>query len=313
MTLSVSAIRDEAEGIRSFDLQEPDGAALPPVEAGAHLRVEVTLPSGRTARRHYSLLGDPQDRHRYRIAVRLELAGRGGSRYLHQCVHVGSRLRVEGPDNAFTLHDAPHTVLIAGGIGITPILSMVRALARHGRSYEVHYVARTQARMAFREELACIAGPRAHLYVTEASSATASLADALSTRSPGTRLYVCGPPRLLRDVSDMAARVEWPPHHIHTESFGPQASSADHPLEVRLTRSALTLTVGAGETILDALLTAGIWVPYECQRGTCAACMTRVVAGTPDHRDSCLSDALRAEHMCVCVSRAHSRHLTLDL
>lgn len=313
MNLRVTAIREEAEGIRSFELRDPEGAELPAFEAGAHVQVSVTLPDGRVVQRPYSLLGDPLDRSRYRIAVRLETDGRGGSRFMHERIDEGSDLRVAPPENAFPLREAPHTLLIAGGIGITPILSMVRTLSRRGRSYELHYMARTTSRMAFRQELEAIAGARTHFYITNTTPSRTALAGVLRTPTSGTHAYVCGPPEMIRAVTARGERAGWPAHHIHVERFGPQSRAGDRAIDVYLERSALTLHVGPGESILDAVLSAGVWAPYECQRGACASCMTRVVAGSPDHRDSCLSEALRDRYMCTCVSRAHSDHLTLDL
>lgn len=314
MALRVTDIRDEAEQIRSFELRDPGGADLPPFEAGAHLQVEVELANGRVAQRHYSLLGDPRDRSRYRIAVLLEAEGRGGSRFMHERIEPGSILRAASPENGFPLLDADHTILIAGGIGITPLLSMVQTLVHHGRSFELHYAARTPARMAFGEGIEALAGDRAHFYFTHVEPPQlVDLEALLATPRRGTHVYVCGPPVLIRMVTSLGEQAGWPKGQIHFESFGPTLLPGDRVIEVHLERSALTVQVVPGETILDAILNAGVWAPYECRRGECASCMTRVVAGEPDHRDVCLSEGLREQYMCTCVSRAHSTHLTLDL
>ncbi|MGE3525261.1 MAG: 2Fe-2S iron-sulfur cluster-binding protein [Gemmatimonadales bacterium] len=315
LTLRVTDTRAEAVGIRSFELRDPGGADLPPFEAGAHLQVEVQLPDGRAGLRQYSLLGDPRDRGRYRIAVLLEAEGRGGSRFMHERVERGSILRAAGLENGFPLMlTADHSILIAGGIGITPILSMVRALAQAGRGFELHYAARTPARMAFREEIEALAGGTAHFYHTHVEQPRPlDLEALLATPGPGAHAYVCGPPGLIRAVTSLGAEAGWPRGRIHSESFGPKRRAGDLPIEVCLERSALTLQVAPGETILDAILDAGVWAPSECRRGECASCMTRVVAGEPDHRDICLTPELQKTYMCPCVSRAHSSHLTLDL
>jgi vanillate O-demethylase ferredoxin subunit len=313
VNLRVTDIRDEAVGIRSFDLRDPGGADLPPFEAGAHVGVTVELPDGRAAERHYSLLGDPRDRNRYRIAVLLEAEGRGGSRLMHEGIEAGSSLRVSPPENGFPLREAEHSILIAGGIGITPILSMVRTLGPRGGSYELHYAARTPARMAFREDIEALAGRNAHFYVPDVGRRTVDLEAILATPSQGARVYVCGPPAMIRAVALVGDQAGWPKDRIHFESFGAHQRAGDRAIEVHLERSGLTLQVGPGEAILDALLNAGVWAPYECRRGACGSCMTRVVAGEPDHRDVCLSQELRDQYMCTCVSRARSRHLTLDL
>lgn len=314
LTLVVTDVRDEAAGIRSFELRDPEGGDLPPFEAGAHIQVEVELPDGRTEPRHYSLFGDPPDRTRYRIAVLLEIEGRGGSRFMHERVALHSRLRVTPPVNAFPLVDADRTILIAGGIGITPILSMMWTLARHGRSYELHYAARTPERMAFREVIEKRAGENARFYLDSSGPGQAVDLKALfAAAPPRSHVYVCGPRGLIDAVTAMGREAGWDAGRIHSESFGVRATAADLAIDVRLERSALTLRVAPGESILDAVLDAGVWAPFECRRGSCGSCMTRVLDGRPDHRDSCLTDQLRATHICLCVSRAQSTHLTLDL
>ncbi|MGE3957400.1 MAG: 2Fe-2S iron-sulfur cluster-binding protein [Vicinamibacterales bacterium] len=314
MTLRVAEIRDEAERVRSFELRDPGGAELPAFDAGAHLQVEVELPDGHAALRRYSLFGDPADRRRYLIAVLLAVEGRGGSRFMHERIKPGSILRVAPPTSGFALAEATHTVLIAGGIGITAILSLVRTLSRHGRSYELHYAARTPARMAFRQRIEAIAGAKARFYFSHVERPRIIDIDALmAVPKPGTHVYVCGPPELLRAVVARGEAAGWPTAQIHTESFGPTRHGGDNPIEIRLVRAARTVLVAAEESVLDAILNAGVWMPHECRRGTCASCMTRVLAGEPDHRDLCLTPELRDRYMCPCVSRAHSGHLTLDL
>ncbi|MGE0040312.1 MAG: 2Fe-2S iron-sulfur cluster-binding protein [Vicinamibacterales bacterium] len=313
MRLRVTDIRDEAEGIRSFDLRDPGGAELPPFEAGAHIEVTIEWPDGRTAARHYSLLGDPRDQSRYRIAVLLEPAGRGGSRFMHERVETGSSLRVGSPANGFSLREADHTILIAGGIGITPILSMARTLGQQGRSFEVHYAARTPARMAFRDELEAVARGHAHFHVTGADPRRFDLAAILAAPVHGARAYACGPPAMIRAVSAASDQAGWPKDRIHFEGFGLHQRPGDRAITVTLERSGLTVEVAPGVAVLDALLDAGVWAPHECRRGTCGSCMTRVVAGEPDHRDVCLPEALRDQFICTCVSRARTGYLTLDL
>jgi len=314
MTLRVTDTREEAEGIRCFELQDPGGADLPAFEAGAHLEVEVELPSGQPALRSYSLLGDPRDQRRYRIAVLLEPGGRGGSRFMHERIAAGTTLRVGAPANGFRLREAEHTILVAGGIGITPILSMVRVLAANGRSFELHYAATTPARMAFRETVESLAGPRAHLYFTGLGPhRPMDISALLSAATAATHVYVCGPRGLIRAVTAFGEQAGWPTSRIHVESFGATSRTSDAAIDVHLERSALTLHVAPDETILDAILRVGVWAPYECRRGECGTCMTRIIDGEPDHRDVCLSQEIRQHYMCTCVSRARSERLTLDL
>jgi vanillate O-demethylase ferredoxin subunit len=315
MLVEVTRVREEAEGVRSFELRDRDGGDLPPFEAGAHVEVEVHLADGRPGLRHYSLLGDPTDRSCYWIGVLREPDSRGGSRFMHERVALGSSLRISRPINDFPLESsASHSILIAGGIGITPILSMSHALTQRGQSFELHYAARTPERMAFRDRIEAIAGAGAYFYHTHIERPDLfDLRALLSTPRMGTHVYACGPLGLIRAVTEFADEGNWPKSQIHFESFGGGASSSNGTISLYLERSEISLQVGPGETLLDAILEAGVWAPYECRRGTCASCMTRVVAGEPDHRDACLSSELQATYMCPCVSRAHSDHLTLDL
>jgi vanillate O-demethylase ferredoxin subunit len=191
---------------------------------------------------------------------------------------------------------------------------MVRALAQEGSSYEVHYGARTPAQMAFREGIEALAGEKAHFYFSHVERPReVDLAALLATPRPGEHVYVCGPTGMIRAVTTLGEEAGWPAGRIHSESFGATRRVGDRAIAVYLERSALTVQVAAGQTILDTILDAGVWAPYECRRGECGSCMTRVVAGKPDHRDLCLSQTLRETYMCTCVSRTHSDHLTLDL
>lgn len=314
-TLRVTDLWNETPTIRSFELRSVDGGDLPRFDAGAHLPLEVVLPNGQRGIRQYSLFGDSEDRSRYRIAVLLEPDGRGGSRYLHEQVTPGSILRAQPPENAFPLAlQAEHSILVAGGIGITPILSMIRTLERHGRSYDVHYTARTSAEMAFRETIESLAGGRGHLHFTRVEAPhTLDLRSLLTTPIPGVHLYVCGPRGMIRNAVALCEEYGWPRGQLHVESFGAKQRAGDRAIDVHLRLSGLTVQVGPGETILAALLEAGVWAPSECGRGECGSCMTRIIDGEPDHRDVCLSQEMRSRYICTCVSRAHSDHLTLDL
>lgn len=310
MMLEVTDIRDEAERVRSFTLRDPDGKPLPAFAPGAHLALTLDV-GGTPLTRHYSLVSDPRELGAYRIAVLHAEQSRGGSRHLHERVRVGARLVADGPHEDFHVHpSAGHSLLIAGGIGITPILSMLRALAHAGRSFELHYVTRSAARMAFREECARLAGSRLSLYTGRAALDVEAL---LAGAPPGAHVYACGPRPLIEAVREHAARLGRPSANVHFESFGAQPSAADRPLRVRLALSALEVEVPPGQSVLDALIDAGAFVSYDCKRGECGSCAATVLQGRPLHRDVCLTEAARRTTMCPCVSWAQDEELVLDL
>ncbi|RSS39369.1 PDR/VanB family oxidoreductase [Streptomyces sp. WAC08241] len=302
--LTVRSVVREAEGVLGLLLADPAGADLPPWEPGAHL--EVTLPSG--AVRHYSLCGDPGDRGAYRLGVLREPAGRGGSEEVHASVGPGTVLGVRGPFNRFPLVPAERYLFVAGGIGITPLLPMVRSLPPG--SWSLLYGGRSLASMAYREELAGLPG------VTLVPQDTEGLLDldaALGGLPPSTAVYCCGPEGLLRAVEE---RWEGP---LHTERFGAAAvvpvADPGGGFEVELRRSGRTVRVEPGRSLLDAVREAVPGVAYSCEEGWCGTCETKVLAGTPEHHDSVLGEEERAAgaSMMICVGRSRGPRLTLDL
>jgi ferredoxin-NADP reductase len=304
--LRVRSVTEEAEGVKSFVLADPGGGLLPPWEPGAHM--DVLLPNGLL--RQYSLCGDPAERTAYRIAVLREEPGRGGSRYLHEHVQPGSVLEVRPPRNNFPLVTADRYVLIAGGIGITPLLPMIRELDRRAARWELHYGGRRRARMAFAGELA---GYDRITWYPEDESGLIPLNTILGSPDPGTLVYCCGPEALLA-----AVEREWPAEVLRTERFHPKEPSAaagpDRPMTVVLRSSGRTVDVAADQSILDALEQAGEDVPSSCREGTCATCETSVLEGEIDHRDSILTAAEQesGKMMMICVSRARGDRLVLD-
>lgn len=289
----------------SFVLIDPAGAPLPPWEPGAH--VDVVLPDGVV--RQYSLCGDPGDRDSYRIAVLLEEQGRGGSAWLHEKVRPGTLLEIREPRNNFPLAAADRYVLIAGGIGITPLLPMMRELDRRGAAWQLHYGGRSGARMAFAGELAAY-GERVRRYPQD-ECGLIPLAEILDPVATGTLVYCCGPEPLLDAVEKSCA-----PDVLRVERFHPREieTGPDRPMTVVLGRSGRTIEVPAEETVLDALERAGADVLWSCREGTCATCETPVLEGEIDHRDSILTPQEResGETMMICVSRARTDRLVLD-
>ncbi|MFJ9346258.1 PDR/VanB family oxidoreductase [Streptomyces sp. NPDC101237] len=294
LRLRVAARATVADGVVQLRLE---GERLPGWEPGAHL--DVVLPSGLV--RQYSLCGDPADASSYTIAARLVADGRGGSREVHERVTEGMELEVRGPRNRFPLAGADSYVFVAGGIGITPILSMVRALPP-GAEWRLLYCGRSRASMPFVAELA---GDGRVTVVAEDEDGRPDL-DAL-TVPDGALVYCCGPQGLMAAVQERFPGVR-------LERFGPSAGGADdQEFELELRRSGKTLTVPADSSVLAAVRTELPDTAYSCAQGFCGTCRQRVLGGEVDHRDDLLTDAERADSMLICVSRAHGGRLVLDL
>ena len=315
LVLQVAEIHQETDRIKRFRLRAFDDAALPAFAPGAHLPVTLEIETGERVQRHYSILSAPDERGYYDIAVLYKTRGRGGSRHLHESIRAGDQLMSGQPRNEFPLADmAEHSILIAGGIGITPILSLLRSLQERGQSCELHYSARRRSGLAFRKEIEDLVGDRARFYTSqEPDGGRIDLEAILERPNEGVHVYVCGPRRLIGAVRDVAADNGWPTEQIHFENFGAAPTAEDRAITVTLARSGTVLTVPATQSILDTLLDADLAVPHDCKRGECSLCATPVLEGNPEHRDLCLDKNERKEFMCVCVSRALTDHLTLDL
>jgi len=309
--LMVKQMTWEAEGVLSLALTHPDGKPLPEWTPGAHidLRLRGSLV------RQYSLCGDPADPCSYRVAVLRDQAALGGSEYVHEGLRPGHRLEVVGPRNNFDFLPAQRYVFIAGGIGITPILAMVTAAEAVGADWELWYGGRAATSMAFLDELLEY-GERVHV-VPEDEAGRLDLADILPCPVEGTLVYCCGPEPLLAAVEERTAG--WPEGLLQVERFkakkvevGPDGAQA---ITVEARRSGARVEVGPDCSVLDALEAAGIGVPSSCRDGICGTCETRVLDGTPEHRDSLLSAAEQAKgtSMMVCVSRSRTPHLVLDI
>ncbi|MCG5077870.1 PDR/VanB family oxidoreductase [Paraburkholderia tagetis] len=322
----VEAMEPLTSHVTAFRLRAADGRALPGFTAGAHIRVQVGGDGNDW--RAYSLVNLASDACTaceqapdcYLIAVRREDTGAGGSLWMHTQVRAGDTLRIAPPVNAFALEaDAASAdaVLIAGGIGITPIASMAAALAARASRYALHYTGRSISQLAFVDALRALAGEHLHLYGDdEASEAQRfDLARLFTTLTPGQPLYVCGPQGLIDAVIALATERGWPRERIRSELFATAAPQAgDAAFEVELRQSGVTLTVAPAQTILDAMLDAGLDPLYDCKRGECGVCQVGVIEGDVDHRDYCLSVAEKCSGnvMHICVSRARAGRLVID-
>lgn len=305
MLLTVIAVEILTPAIKAFRLAAADGAMLPAYAAGAHL--ELTLPiQGGAVRRKYSLVSDPADLCFYEIAVKRNSSGRGGSAWLHDELAVGNTLETSAPHNEFGLHaGATRHVLIAGGIGITPLLGMAAMAQREGQPHALHYAAQNKQAMAFRAQ--AVALPQATLYLSQGGQASRmDIAAILGAHrgDAGTHVYVCGPARLIDEVRWCAEALGYPARRIHFESFGPAWMPGDGTVQLLLGESGIALSVAPGVTLLDAMEEAGAWIPSECKRGECGACITSYTGGAPLHRDNCLTLAQRSHSFCPCVSWA---------
>ena len=315
MMLRVRSIIYLAEGINGYELVDPRGRDLPRFAAGAHVAVR----HGEAAARDYSLWNDPAERRRYCIAVLREAHGQG-SRHWHEEVRVGDLVETSMPRNNFPLTDAAERyLLLAGGIGITPIMAMIAELRRRRAEYLLHYCTRSPEATAFRDELDLLAAQgRVRFHHDNGDPARGlDIAAVLRDAQPGTHLYYCGPAGMMRAAA--AASADWPEGAVHCEYFtGPAASPPvplgdDHGFRVRLAKSGREYDIPAGETIIDVLRRHDIAVRTSCELGYCGSCLTRYVGGEPDHRDQILSDADRRHYVLICCSRSKTPVLELDL
>lgn len=312
LSVTIRGIRDLTARIRAFELVAEDGEALPHFAPGAHVSVHLDF-DGPAMRRSYSLVNGAGEGH-YEIAVLREDEGAGGSRLMHK-MKVGDRLRISPPQNAFPLDgQAGTSVLIAGGIGITPILAMARELDATGRPYALHYAARTEGEMAYRDEAGTLAGAR--LYFDGGDPKKGIPLASILTEHAGSHVYVCGPAPLIKAVLDTCAHRGWPQESVHHELFtGTIVHDGDAPFELEMRASGITVDVPPDMSVLDVAIGHGIFSPFECRRGECGMCATPVLEGDVEHRDHYLTgeERRKGDTMCICVSRAAGGRLVLDL
>jgi len=317
-TLAVRVARkaEEALDIVSFELVSADGTALPAFSAGSH--VDVFLPNGLV--RQYSLCNDPGESHRYLLGVLRDAASRGGSDAMHQLVREGDTLQISVPKNHFALaHCAARSLLLAGGIGVTPLLCMAERLARLGSDFEMHYCTRSPERTAFHSRIvgSTFADKVQFHFDDGVAGQKLDLPALLAPPQPGVHLYVCGPKGFMDAVLGTARAQGWPEAQLHCEYFSADVvkSADDASFQVQLASSGRVIVVPADKTVVQALAEAGVEVLTSCEQGVCGTCLTRVLEGEPDHKDLYLSPEEQAanDQFTPCCSRSKSPLLVLDL
>lgn len=310
LDLTIRGKRLLAEGIYEFELVSADGSVLPGFSAGGHLPIET--PSG--AMRQYSLSNDPSERDRYVIGVKLETEGRGGSRSMIEDTAEGDTLKALEPANDFPLQEAPDYILIAGGIGITPILCMARALTAQRKPFKLIYCTRSPELTAYQDVLTSdeVAGDVTIHHDDGDLDKVYDFWELLETPTKA-HIYCCGPKPLLEEV--LGVTGHWPAGAVHFEDFKPVEifRAADVAFDVTLAKSGQTVSVPVESTILEALRNAGVKTPSSCESGTCGTCKTRYLSGNVDHRDLVLMPEEKSDHVMICVSRADGEGLVLDL
>lgn len=314
LTLVVSGIRQLTPRVRAYELRSATVGELPPVKAGAHLKVPVLMEDGTTQIRHYSISSNPSRRDIYEIAVLKEEDGSGGSKRLYDIVNLGMMLRCTLPENYFSLVENKNPALfIAGGIGVTAIKSMVQTLIAEGVHCELHYAGRSADQMAYRDRLQRELGENFHGYYSDKNERL-NLVNLLIDASSEADIYVCGPQSLIDAVYATAQELGIATSRLHAERFSVKKNIADKAFTIELACSQKIIAISADESILEALEAEGINPEFDCRIGNCGMCAVKVVAGNVEHRDKVLSDADKNEGlMCTCVSRATSNNLVLDI
>jgi len=312
--LRVNKITREAQDIASFELVDPLGLELPRFTAGAHLDVRIND----DIRRQYSLCNDPQERDRYVIAVLNEPAGRGGSRAMHEQIAIGSVLLVSAPRNRFPLagREARFHLLLAGGIGVTPMLAMIAELERRASPWHMHYCTRSPARTAFHDRLRpLIAAGKVELHHDDGDPTRGlDIARTLAAFEVGTHVYFCGPPGFMHAAK--ASVSAWPPFNVHYEYFtaaDDRTEAVNTPFQVKIKKSGQIFDIPADRSIVAVLRDNGFEIETDCEDGYCGTCITRYLDGEPEHRDTVLGEDERKRYAMICCARARSPMLVLDL
>lgn len=314
LSLVVSGMRQLTPRIRAYELRSTTDRDLPAFSAGSHIKIPVILPNGEPAIRYYSICSSPAELGFYEIAVLRENETRGGSEFIHKNFTLGFLIRSEAPANHFPLsYKSKHAVLIAAGIGITPIRSMIYELRFSELSFEIHYAGRHRSDMAYISELEREFGSRLCTYIS-GSGERINFSRIIVEAPSNSDFYICGPKSFIDDFLVKAHDVSINAKHIHVEAFARTSTDQEKPIQLYLHRSNISVHVQKNETILDALIDAGIEISHQCKSGVCGSCKVKVITGIADHRDFVLDSSQReAGLLCTCVSRAHSEHMEIDL
>nr|ABS81535.1 ortho-benzoquinone reductase [Alcaligenes sp. NyZ215] len=314
MDVRVASLNVEADDIVSLELMPSDGEPLPSFSAGSH--IDLKLPNGLI--RQYSLCNDSSEKNRYQIAVLLDPATRGGSASVHRDIKVNQIINISKPRQNFPLIDARYSILIAGGIGVTPLLSMAKRLDRTDASFEMHYCTRSSSRTAFTQHIRTASfADRVHFHYDDGDQTQKFDIDSVFVeRNSDAHIYVCGPSGFMDFVINSAKDRGWPNEQIHFEYFSREVIANDHTqFKVEVASSGQRFDIPADRSIVSVLEENGIEIPVSCEQGICGTCVTRVLEGVPDHRDTFFSDAEKEKNdqITPCCSRARTPLLILDL
>lgn len=309
----VSEVIEETPEVKRFRLISTSGRPLKRFSGGAHITTYINQENGTTLERHYSLTSQPDTTNYYEIAIHRNPQSKGGSVFWHDYVRKGEKLEISLPKNHFSLSfKAKHHVFFAAGIGITPFIAMATELKEQGKTFELHYAARSKSTCAFYDWLKESYPKETHFYFSEEENRMNP--DLMKSYPIGTHVYFCGPEAMVREFADAALYYGYPEKSIHYELFSPPNFGPAAPFEVKLAKSNQVLQVGKGESLLEVLLQNGVEAPYSCKIGGCGSCELEVLEGEVDHRDVYLSDEEKKQKSVVlsCVSRGKGR-LVLDL
>lgn len=316
MEVIVKNLVKEADDIISLELVRENNEKLAPFTAGSH--IDVHLPNGLI--RQYSLCNSPDETHRYVVGVLNDPNSRGGSKYIHETFKVGDKLQISEPRNLFPLvENAKNSILIAGGIGVTPILCMAKRLSLDNQKFEFHYCSRSHGKAAFLNEMKnSLFFQNVKFYFDDGAPETKfNIENVLGAPDSDTHLYVCGPSGFLHFVLNTAERLGWNDKNVHREYFSaePQADTVDNAFDIEIKSSGKILHIPANKKVIDVLMEHDIDVPVSCEQGVCGTCVTRVLCGIPDHRDMFLTNEERDQNdqFTPCCSRSKSKLLVLDL
>ena len=317
LKLVISGIRQLTSRIRAFELRDDNGSLLPKVIAGSHIQVPVKLSNGQTELRHYSICSNPKRRDIYEIAVMNEHNGRGGSKAIYHNYELGQMIACEMPSNYFSLEMKMHktgakAILVAGGIGITPIKAMAHTLFEENNLFELHYLGQSIQDMAYIEQLKNSFNSAVSLYPSQENQRL-NIKALLLQSDPSDVFYLCGPTRLIDDFLIEAKKFDISSERIHFERFKNIKNDDARPIDVTLKKSNVVIKVDSQQTILDALISADIPVIYGCKTGECGTCAVKIIEGEALHLDNALSKEMRKVMMCPCISRAKTNSITIDI